>query len=238
IVGGQDTVAGAWPWAVSLQLRRPETTFTHVCGAGLIRRKWVLTAGHCVTGRADPKSWRAVLGVYNLHKHDRSMVKRRIRSIRVHPRFKRETFENDLALFELRYPVRFSGYIQPICLPPSDLPLLMENGTECFIGGWGRTGEQGDTSDVLKEAKVEIIPYSHCNSSGSYGGLLNENMLCAGSRLGGIDACQGDSGGPLACHLPSTSKYHLIGVSSFGLGCGRATYPGIYARVSRYRRWL
>lgn len=49
---------------------------------------------------------------------------------------------------------------------------------------------KGDTSAVLKEAQVEIIPYSICNGSESYGGLVNKNMICAGSRFGGIDACQ------------------------------------------------
>lgn len=43
---------------------------------------------------------------------------------------------------------------------------------------------------MLKEAQVEIIPSSVCNSSDAYGGLVNSNMLCAGSRTGGIDTCQ------------------------------------------------
>ncbi|NXN34733.1 TMPSC protease, partial [Rhinoptilus africanus] len=238
IVGGYDALAGTWPWAVSLQLRQRGPRFAHVCGGVLLNKNLVLTAGHCVTGREDPYSWRAVLGVHNLQKNGRHAVKRKIRSITVHPEFKRETFENDIALFELGYAVRYSGYIQPICLPPPDLPPGTQNGTECFISGWGRTSEQGDTSTVLKEAQVEIIPYSICNGSESYRGLVNKNMICAGSRFGGIDACQGDSGGPLACYHPGTTKYYLIGISSFGLGCGRPAYPGIYVRLSQYRTWL
>lgn len=49
---------------------------------------------------------------------------------------------------------------------------------------------EGKTSSVLKEAQVEIIPSSVCNSSDAYGGLVNSNMLCAGSRTGGTDTCQ------------------------------------------------
>ncbi|XP_027648640.2 transmembrane protease serine 12 [Falco cherrug] len=100
------------------------------------------------------------------------------------------------------------------------------------------SSNKGKTSAVLKEARVEIIPSSVCNSSDAYGGLVNNNMLCAGSRSGGTDACQGDSGGPLACYHPGTHKYYLIGIASFGVGCGRPKFPGIYVRLSQYRGWI
>ncbi|NXL49711.1 TMPSC protease, partial [Podilymbus podiceps] len=238
VVGGHDAPAGAWPWSVSLQLHQAATAFAHVCGGVLVNENSVLTAGHCVTGRTDPYSWRAVLGVRNLWKHGKHTVKRKIRSIIVHPEFKRETFENDIALFELNSAVRYSDAIQPICLPPAHLHLYADNETECFISGWGRTEEKGKTSAVLKEAKVEIIPSSVCNDSDAYGGLVNTNMICAGSRSGGTDTCQGDSGGPLACSHPSTNKYYLIGIASFGVGCGRPKFPGIYVRLSQYRGWI
>ncbi|XP_054662843.1 transmembrane protease serine 12 [Grus americana] len=237
IIGGGDARAGAWPWSVSLQVHQAGVQFAHVCGGVLVNKNSVITAGHCVTGRTDPSSWRAVLGVHNLWKHGEHAVKRNIRSITVHPEFKRETFENDIALFQLDPAVCYSDYIQPICLPAHLYPYI-DNETECFISGWGRTAEKGKTSSVLKEAQVEIIPSSVCNSSDAYGGLVNTNMICAGSRSGGTDTCQGDSGGPLACYHPSTNKYYLIGIASFGLGCGRPNFPGIYVRLSQYRRWI
>ncbi|KFV04590.1 Transmembrane protease serine 12, partial [Tauraco erythrolophus] len=238
IVGGHNARLGAWPWAVSLQSHQTGPRFAHVCGGVLVNKKSVLTAGHCVTGRKDPYSWRAVLGVHNLWKHGKHTARRYIRSITVHPDFKRETFENDIALFELDAAVRYSDYIQPICLPPAHLYSNTDNETECFISGWGRTAEKGKISAVLKEARVEIIPSSVCNKSDAYGGVVNNNMICAGSRFGGTDTCQGDSGGPLACYHPGTNKHYLIGIASFGVGCGRPKFPGIYVRLSHYRRWI
>ncbi|XP_057898195.1 transmembrane protease serine 12 [Melospiza melodia melodia] len=238
IVGGHEAPEGAWPWVVSLQVLRGGVRFVHLCGGVLLGRRAVLTAGHCVDGRTDPCSWRAVLGVHNLHKHSRHTARRRIRRIIVHSEFRRETFENDVAVFELRSAVRYSLFIQPVCLAPAALVEPLENSSDCYISGWGRTSEKGKISPVLKEAHVAILPSSLCNSSAGYAGLMNDKALCAGAWAGGTDTCQGDSGGPLVCYHPDTDKYYLIGIASFGVGCGRPRYPGIYVRLSQYRKWI
>lgn len=49
---------------------------------------------------------------------------------------------------------------------------------------------------------------------------------------GGRDSCQGDSGGAIICN-------NLIaGVVSFGFGCGRPNFPGVYADVTIHREWI
>lgn len=57
-------------------------------------------------------------------------------------------------------------------------------------------------------------------------------MICAGET--GKDACQGDSGGPLLDEATST----LIGIVSWGWGCGDAGSPGAYSRVSLAIDWI
>ncbi|XP_009081510.1 PREDICTED: transmembrane protease serine 12-like, partial [Acanthisitta chloris] len=98
----------------------------------------------------NPRFWRAVLGTHNLYKLGPDAVKRKIKKIIVHPKFRRETFENDLAMFELRSAVRSSHYIQPICLPSAQLAEHLENSSICSITGWGRTAEKGDTPPGLQ----------------------------------------------------------------------------------------
>ena len=48
---------------------------------------------------------------------------------------------------------------------------------------------------------------------------------------------QSDSGGPLVCER-GNGKWHLVGVTSFGMGCGHPDFSGVYVRVSRYEYFI
>jgi secreted trypsin-like serine protease len=63
--------------------------------------------------------------------------------------------------------------------------------------------------------------------------LLNYFCL-AGTVSGGQDTCLGDSGGGLYIidNSSSVPRRMVIGITSFGTGCGRSMLPGIYTRVS------
>ena len=49
-------------------------------------------------------------------------------------------------------------------------------------------------------------------------------MICAGED--GKDSCQGDFGGPMI-----DSKGFMVGIVSWGRGCGEAGYPGVYTEL-------
>lgn len=48
----------------------------------------------------------------------------------------------------------------------------------------------------------------------------------------------GDSGGPLVVVDDVNESAVLVGVVSWGYGCARPSYPGVYARLTEARDWI
>nr|XP_032633598.1 transmembrane protease serine 9 [Chelonoidis abingdonii] len=227
IVGGSGAARGEWPWQVSLWLRRKE----HKCGAVLIADKWLLSAAHCFDIYSDPKMWVAVLGTPFLSGTDGRVEK--IFRIYKHPFYNVYTLDYDVALLELATAVRFTSTIKPICLP--DNSHVFREGARCFITGWGATKEGGLMSKHLQKAAVNVIGDQACKKF--YPIQISGRMVCAGFPQGTIDSCSGDAGGPLACKEPS-GRWFLAGITSWGYGCARPYFPGVYTKVTAVRGWI
>lgn len=60
-------------------------------------------------------------------------------------------------------------------------------------------------------------------------------MVCIPTNNRALFLLQGDSGGPLM-KLPAPVVQ--VGIVSWGIGCGKADYPGVYTRVSKVRDWI
>ena len=121
----------------------------------------------------------------------------------------------------------------PACLP--DLATDYDAVT-APVTGWGTTSFQGNRPVVLHEATVATMTNAACTTGTQYSaGDITDNMICAAGE--GRDACQGDSGGPLIT-LEDNLYYSLIGVVSWGAGCGRSDAPGVYSRVTSQLSWI
>ncbi|XP_058284116.1 transmembrane protease serine 9 [Hylobates moloch] len=227
IVGGSAAGRGEWPWQVSLWLRRRE----HRCGAVLVAERWLLSAAHCFDVYGDPKQWAAFLGTPFLSGGEGQLE--RVARIYKHPFYNLYTLDYDVALLELAGPVRHSRLVRPICLPePAPRP---PDGVRCVITGWGSVREGGSMARQLQKAAVRLLSEQTCRRF--YPVQISSRMLCAGFPQGGVDSCSGDAGGPLACREPS-GRWVLTGVTSWGYGCGRPHFPGVYTRVAAVRGWI
>uniref|UniRef100_A0A8D2DSB3 Peptidase S1 domain-containing protein n=1 Tax=Sciurus vulgaris TaxID=55149 RepID=A0A8D2DSB3_SCIVU len=227
IVGGRPAESGKWPWQVSLQVENQ-----HICGGSLISNQLVLTAAHCIYGHLE---YTVKLGIGDL-RFERAVVVP-VKDVVVHQYYAAFGFiENDIALALLAFPVNYSTFIQPICLP--EKAFLVEANTLCWVTGWGKLHELGP--DILQEVELSIIRYEECNDifqrkMKTRAQLVKEGTVC-GYNEEGKDSCQGDSGGPLVCEFNET--WIQVGIVSWGIGCGRQGYPGVYTEVSFYRDWL
>lgn len=63
------------------------------------------------------------------------------------------------------------------------------------------------------------------------------NSLTKLSTEVSVSETQGDSGGPLTCREFS-GQWFVAGVTSWGHGCGRTAFPGVYMRVTAIREWI
>ena len=78
---------------------------------------------------------------------------------------------NDVAILVLESPVRFSRYIQPVCLPTSPIENedIFGRETELMITGWGNTKSPSyyrstfKAANVLQFLKVKAISQEECS---------------------------------------------------------------------------
>lgn len=168
-------------------------------------------------------------------------IERDVTNVAIHPEYYAGTLDNDLAILRLNVPVDFTNapHISPACLPDkfSDY-----TGHRCWTTGWGKDafGDFGKYQNILKEVDVPIINQQQCqqqlrNTRLGYSYKLNPGFICAGGEEG-KDACKGDGGGPMVCER--NGSWQLVGVVSWGIGCGQVNVPGVYVRVSHYLDWI
>ncbi len=223
VVGGMPTTIKEHPWLVALYVKNKQGR--RLCGGTIIKDGWVLTAAHCFTDAgANPKT-RVKTGATRLMTPG---VEVDAHQIILHPNYNATTNANDVALLRVagikRTSIRLPNKNET--LPPYEMVI---------VTGWGLTSS-GQMADELQEAWVPHVPIPECNTPRAYNGAIADTMLCAGHPGGGSDACAGDSGGPLVWRKSDAPV--LVGIVSFGEGCGQAQKPGVYTRVRNYLDWI
>ncbi|KAJ8922202.1 hypothetical protein NQ315_004139 [Exocentrus adspersus] len=216
IVGGKPVNIEDYPYQLSLQLSR-----RHICGAAMIGSKWALTAAHCTYGL--PAVNLTIRAGTTFYGYDGEVVS--VKRVHEHPSYNDKTQDYDISVLELQHDIttKKASKISMASWYNFLFPWLSGTAT-----GWGTTREEGVPSWQLRAVTVPIVNYYKCYLS--YGPLLTSHMFCAGKH--DKDSCQGDSGGPLVI------SGKLYGITSFGVGCGRPDFPGVYTRVSVFRSFI
>ncbi|XP_055849534.1 venom protease-like isoform X3 [Episyrphus balteatus] len=246
VVGGEDANPREFPHMALMGCPGSKGKYMWDCGGSLISPNYVLTAAHC-TETSKCKELIVRLGDLNVEidTDDADPKEYKVKRFLHHPQYNSSLKYNDIALVELEEDVRFTDYIRPACLPYQDF----NNHSQLIVTGWGsKLPAQGNAAH-LQKAAVEEFEHAECNAIFTENGTNYEDELiygvqdrtqiCAGSKQAMKDTCQGDSGGPLqTVHPNHPCMYSIIGITSYGQGCGTIGYPGIYTRVFNYIQWI
>merc|ERR1711936_645450 len=231
IVNGVEAIPHEFPFMAALMNRNRQ-----FCGGSLIDEKHVLTAAHCVAhmSKFDVQNLRVRLGDHNIRStSDGPNAEKRVKRVIRHKGFSSTTLWNDVAILTLDEEVQTTKNIQNICLA-SDTGENFK-GQEVTVAGWGTLSEGGSQPASLMKVDVKVWANERCRRSygSSAPGGITKHMLCAGDT--NKDSCSGDSGGPLfICRGTCTQ----IGIVSWGIGCAKAQYPGVYTRVTEMMPWI
>jgi secreted trypsin-like serine protease len=211
VVGGTRAAQGEFPFMVRLSMG---------CGGALYSSRLVLTAAHCVGRTGTNTSITATLGVVDLQSPSRIQV----RSNYVYRAPGYNGNGDDWALIRLATPVT---NLATLAIATTT---AYNNGT-FTVAGWGAAREGGAQQRYLLKATVPFVSDASCQRS--YPSLIPSEEICAGLTQGGVDTCQGDSGGPMF-RRDANNAWIQVGIVSWGRGCARPNFPGVYTEVSTF----
>jgi hypothetical protein len=187
---------------------------------------------------AGPGDIDIVLGINNLGDgltHGSQGQRIGVSQVIPHPGFSFSVKVNDLALIHLAHPATLGGLVKTIPMVETEDNALFAPSVIATVSGWGTTSEGGVSSNALRKVSLPIISNTICNES--YKGAIKASMLCAGYAQGGKDSCQGDSGGPFIV-ADGNGGWKQAGIVSWGNGCARPEYYGVYTRLVSFRSWI
>ncbi|XP_054745603.1 serine protease snake-like [Anastrepha obliqua] len=242
IVGGSPASPKEFPHIARLGHEEKDRPTEWFCGGTLISEKYVLTAAHCFTSsRGQVNVVRLGELDFDRESDDARPEDFRVRRYVEHKDYNSGTIYNDIGLVELERAVHFDAYKHPACLPTTS----GDEFEKLVAIGWGSTRFADADSTKLLKVTLERFSFDRCQRLTESAdveqlprGVENRLQICAGSNET-KDTCSGDSGGPLLAYHPDyPCMYTIIGITSFGIGCGTPDQPGIYTRVYNFIDWI
>ena len=208
------------------------------CGGVLIERDIVLFNAQC----GDLKDQQVIVGAYTQYTLEEGAHDRFCEEWIGDPNHDSATFDYDFALCKLNLPVDIDT--SKVTLELNDDSSFLSDDDDLIVMGFGKEDHCGYDPNFLYTVTVPYITNERCNAieREAYENEITDQMLCAGFlEPHKKDSCKGDGGGPIVKRTENadgTFVDTVVGVVSWGAGCGRRDRPGVYARVSSRIDWI
>lgn len=220
VVGGVVAAPSTHPFQIGIVAKRIRNNFqAQFCGGTLVAERYVVTAAHCIEDVTNAYAQIQVLvGTQRL---DRSGRRIGVAEVLMHPLYDGWTLDYDVAVLRLTTPVTGIPFASLAASEPTVAGTILRS------SGWGSLVYGGPKPSSLMEVDLPFVP----TVDGSCINVedITPRMICAGET--GKDTCGGDSGGPLTINR-GAGYTELVGIVSFGTGCGWEGYPGVYSNVA------
>ena len=248
------------PWQVALITQPLDPYQSYTCSGSLIADRWIVTAAHCIQELKQKKQEAYVLvGTRNLQDTQQGQIIK-VKQHNIHEQYNDRTYDNDIALLELERVIDFVKCEKNCQVIDLITPTIEKQNalitSPVQIAGWGVLEDcenshsficQQYSGQMIRNPELypTILRYTtlklnHCLSSSLYQTeQITNNMLCAESPtlINPTDTCFGDSGAGLTVQN-GTEKPYLLGIASWGVGCAKQGYAGVYTRVANYTGWI
>lgn len=182
-----------------------------------------------------------VLGSY--HIHDNKEKNRRvlpISSFYIHNEydFMANQIDADIAVILLSRSVKFTKYIQPICM--MNLGAEITNISEGVVVSYGHPESENNPSFAPKKIVTKIYKNSVCPSKNNAFEIISSNRTFCGGDSKGTGVCMEDIGSGL--FVKYEEHFYLRGIVSVVVGgkegiCDNSTYS-LFTDVSKFTKWI
>lgn len=251
IINGQPVLPGSFPFMVSLGLFSP-SSYRHRCGGTIVRRKYVITAAHCVYTfgqfydsasffQANNQVLSVIAGtevISGLNFLDlfRNQNIYLVRKVNIHPEFEGSISPNDIAVLSIFRIFNFSPSVFSVGIPTTQNPSVI-NGQPVTTIGWG-VNEFGVISSQLMSSTLTVL--NGTPRQRLCGGYENDFYCVKDTSQNNSNVCFGDSGGPMLRF--EQNKWAYYGVTSFVFvdsdrNCLN-TAPSFFVMIPRLSNWL